>query len=132
MATPDDLGAPLQDAEGAAPSASVAGKTLSVDTPIGLIAANPQGRAVLDKDLPGLCKRPEYPMFKGLSLTTIASLSHGRIKPGTLNHVQADLVRISATGAPAPTHNPLTAGGRTLGRFSRSIYERVVTVIASL
>ncbi len=132
MAAPDDLGAPLTDATEPAGADKAAGKTLSVDMPIAVIAANPQGRAVLDKDLPGLCKRPEYSMFKGLTLTRLAGLSHGRIKPKTLDHVQADLIQVSLTGETPRSANPLTAGGRTISRFSRALYQRVAMVIAAL
>jgi hypothetical protein len=90
---PADLGAPLGPVEQARPT----GKPLSIDMPIAKIAAKPQGKAVLDQDIPGLCERPEYVMFKGMTLKKLAGLSGGRISHATLNQIQADLVKTNAT-----------------------------------
>jgi hypothetical protein len=88
---PADLGAPLGPVEQAKPT----GKPLSIDMSIAKIAAKPQGKAVLDQDIPGLCERPEFAMFKGMSLKKLAGLSGGRITHATLNQVQADLVKVN-------------------------------------
>ena len=86
---PDDMGKPLsQDAPAHA-------KALSIDMPISSIAAAPAGKAVLDHDLPGLCERPEFGMFKGMSLKALAGMSGGRINKAMLNQVQADLGKVS-------------------------------------
>ena len=92
MTIPDDLGAPLTSAPQAVESH---GKSLSVNTPIAVIASNPQGRAVLDQDLPGLCERPEYSMFKSMSLARLAGLSRGRITRAKLNVIESDLGQAS-------------------------------------
>jgi hypothetical protein len=94
-ALPDDLGAPLPQAE-----APAAAGPLSIDMPIGSIAEKPYGRAVLEKDLPGLCERPEFVMFKGMSLKALAGMSGGRISTAKLNQLQADLVKVSLSAAP--------------------------------
>jgi hypothetical protein len=88
---PADLGAPLGPVAEAKPT----GKPLSIEMPISKIAAKPQGKAVLDQDIPGLCERPEFAMFKGMSLKKLAGLSGGRITHATLNQVQADLVKVN-------------------------------------
>ena len=82
------MGAPLAD-----PSVGGQATGLSIDVPIGSIAAKPDGRAVLEKDLPGLLERPEFPMFKSMSLKTLAGVSHGRISNAKLNEVEADLTK---------------------------------------
>ncbi|MGC1302103.1 MAG: hypothetical protein WA840_07000 [Caulobacteraceae bacterium] len=90
---PDDLGKPLtQDG----PALGGARK-LSIDMPISSIAAAPAGKAVLEHDLPGLCERPEFGMFKGMSLKALAGMSGGKISTAKLNQVQADLVKVSIT-----------------------------------
>ena len=86
---PSDMGAPLT---GVASAARIDG--LSIEAPIAYVAGRPAGRAVLERDLPGLCERPEFVMFKSLSLKTLASMSHGRITPAKLNQVQADLIQV--------------------------------------
>lgn len=129
MAMPDDLGAPLP---GAAAPQKTNPRSLSINTPIVQIAGTVQGRAVLERDLPGLCERPEYVMFKGMSLTTLAGMSHGRIGPAKLDQVQADLIQVDMTGTAAAPVNPITQGRRSITRMSRSIYHRVAMVIAAL
>jgi hypothetical protein len=92
---PADLGMPLPE------TAQVAElRGLSIDMPISSIAAKPAGRAVLDKDLPGLCERPEFGMFKGMSLKALAGMSNGKINRTKLNQVQADLIRIDVAAIP--------------------------------
>ena len=133
MAAPDDLGAPRDGAPvGETPEAAPAG--MSIKTPIAAIAASPQGRAVLDRDLPGLLQRPEFTMFKGMSPATLAGLSHGRINQAKMNRLQTDLVKVSlASAAPTMrTHSIFTRSGQAVGRVSKAVYERVVLVIASL
>ena len=129
MAIPDDLGAPLP---GGDQMAGAAGR-LSVDTPIERIASNPQGKAVLERRLPGLCERPEYMMFKGMSLTKLADMSHGRISQAKVAVIQADLVRVDASGAP-PTrrYGLFTQGTRDVRLLSHAVYKRVLIVVGSL
>jgi hypothetical protein len=83
-----------------APRAKPVAKGLSINTPISTVAANPAGKAVLDHDLPGLLQRPEYGMFKTMSLKSLAGLSNGKITPATLNQVQRDLQNISQGDPP--------------------------------
>ncbi len=87
---PDDLGVPLPEQK-----VVHSGPRLSIDAPLSSIAAAPAGRAVLDHDLPGLCERPEFGMFKGMSLKALAGMSGGRITTAKLNQVQADLIKVN-------------------------------------
>ena len=67
---------------------------LSLDTPIERIAADPAGKAVLDKDIPGLLTNPNYPMIKGMNLKTVAALSSGKLDDQTLAETKADLAAL--------------------------------------
>ncbi len=66
-------------------------RVISVDTPIAVICAHPAGRAVLDRDLPGLTSRPEYVFFKGMSLKALQPMSKGRLTDAELQRVDDDL-----------------------------------------
>jgi hypothetical protein len=77
----------------AAPAAAAG--ALSVDkTPIEAIVANPAGKAVLDKDLPGLSTHEAYEQFKTMTLTQLAPMSQGAIDDTKLKAVQADLDKV--------------------------------------
>ncbi|MGH6909497.1 MAG: hypothetical protein ACREEG_04860, partial [Phenylobacterium sp.] len=78
-----------------APAAPAAAGALSVEnTPIETIVANPAGKAVLDKDLPGLTTHEAYDQFKAMTLAQVAPMSQGAITPEALKTVQADLDKI--------------------------------------
>jgi hypothetical protein len=51
---------------------------------------------VLDRDLPGLTTRPEYPMFKAMTLKQMQPMSNGKITKANLAKIQADLASVSA------------------------------------
>jgi hypothetical protein len=78
--------------DGPARAQTASGYTL--DTPIEQIAADPAGAAVLDKDIPGLRTNSNYPMFKSMTLKTVASLSGGRLDDRTLAQTKADLAAL--------------------------------------
>lgn len=75
---------------GSAPAAAAAAP-FDLDTPIETIAADPAGRAVLDKDLPTLRPHPAYEDFKGMSLTQVAPMSQGALTDELLAKTGADL-----------------------------------------
>ncbi len=137
MAMPDDMGAPIA---GTSPSTDAAPapapgqvRRLSVDTPISVIASTPEGKAALERELPGLCERPEYVMFRTMSPAKLALLSNGRISQAKLIHLQAHLTKVSVTTATEPPrHNLLAEGGTRVKRFSRSVYRKVVSAIQAL
>jgi hypothetical protein len=100
MAHADGPGAlaDLDDMQVAA--APAPGSPLTLDTPVGRICDDPRGRAVLDRNLPGLRKNPNYFLFQGMSLRELASMSGGRITHAKLEKVRVDLAAMS--GGPTP------------------------------
>jgi len=95
-AAPAFAQAPAAAAPAPAPAAApAAAGALSVEnTPIETIVANPAGKAVLDKDLPGLTTHEAYDQFKAMTLAQVAPMSQGAITPEALKAVQADLDKI--------------------------------------
>ena len=136
MAMPDDMGAPIAEGPSAPTISAVTTgqvQTLSVNTPIGVIAATPQGKAALEHALPGLCERPEYVMFRTMSPAKLALLSNGRISRAKLTQLQAHLMRVSVTTPVEPAHHNLLAeGGTRVKRFSRSVYRKMLSAIEAL
>jgi hypothetical protein len=75
-----------------APAADAAPAKLSAEnTPIADIAATPEGKAALDKNLPGLTTHEAYEQFKGMSLKQVQPMSQGAITDDSIAAVQADL-----------------------------------------
>ena len=70
------------------------GQKFTVDTPIETIAADPAGKAVLDKDMPGLTSHEAYDSFKSMSLKAVQPMSNGAISDAALAKVQADLAAV--------------------------------------
>jgi hypothetical protein len=77
------------------PAPPKAARSFTIDTPVDRIAANPNGKAVLDRDMPGLMASKEYALFDDMSLSQIAMMSGGRISKDKLSLVQTDLVQVS-------------------------------------
>ena len=71
-----------------------------LDTPIQTIAANPDGAAVLNQDIPGLLSNASYDSFKVLSLRQIGALSGGRLTHATLARTETDLQALRAHTGP--------------------------------
>lgn len=67
----------------------------TLNTPVERIAADPRGKAVLDRDVPGLMANKNYPMFDEMSLSEIAIVSGGRLTRSKLALVKSDLIEIS-------------------------------------
>ena len=63
----------------------------TLDLPIEEIAASLSGRAILDKDFPGLCTHSMYGFFKVMTINQIAAMSHGKITPDMLAQARTDL-----------------------------------------
>jgi len=74
-----------------APAPSAAPATLNGDTPIETIAADPAGKAVLDKDLPHLLTHPSYETFKSMSLRQLEPYSGGALTDEQIAKVESDL-----------------------------------------
>lgn len=92
------------------------------DTPVEKIAANPDSKAVLDRDIPGLLSDAQYPLFKGMSLNQLQEASNGELTTDTVEKAVADLKALPATAqaqtaaspaapatAPAPAPAPASA-----------------------
>ncbi|MDE2319413.1 MAG: hypothetical protein KGK02_06920 [Rhodospirillales bacterium] len=69
--------------------------SFSVQTPIDKIAADERGKAVLDRDVPGVMSNPHYMLFSCMSLSQLASLSGGKLSKSKLNQVNSDLAELS-------------------------------------
>ena len=67
----------------------------SLNTPLDRIAADKRGKAILERDLPGLMASRSYVLFDDMSLTQIATMSGGRLSQTKLNLVEADLAQLS-------------------------------------
>ena len=67
---------------------------LTVQTPIDQVAADKNGRAVLERDVPGVMSNPHYVLYSCMSLAQVASLSGGRLTKAKLDEVNKDLAAI--------------------------------------
>jgi hypothetical protein len=68
----------------------------TLDAPIMDIAASLSGRAILDKDFPGLRAHAMYGFFKAMTLNQIAAMSHGEITAVMLVQARTDLSALPA------------------------------------
>lgn len=68
----------------------------SVQTPIDQIAADKNGKDVLERDVPGVMNNPHYILYSCMSLAQVASLSGGRLTKAKLDRVDEDLAGLSA------------------------------------
>jgi hypothetical protein len=67
----------------------------SVDkTPIADLAAKPEIKAILDKDVPGLTAHPAFDQFKGMTLKDLQPMSQGQLTDAQIAAVQADLDKL--------------------------------------
>ena len=97
----------------APPPISDGAKTIvafTLDTPIGQLLADPQAKAVLDKNLPGLSDDANLPKFELLSLRQFQPMTGGQLGNALLAKTGADLAAIDAHSAvitkPMPTPEP--------------------------
>lgn len=67
---------------------------MTLDTPLGEIAANAEAKAILDKHLPGLTTHAMWDAFKAMSLNQMAPMSNGQIPADRLKMVEADLTTL--------------------------------------
>ncbi|WP_333807755.1 hypothetical protein [Phenylobacterium sp.] len=89
-----------------AAGAALAEGAKSVDsTPISELAADPAGKAALDKELPGLTEHPAYEQFKGMTLRQLQPMSGGVLTDEKLAAIQKDLDTAPAS-APAQAPGP--------------------------
>ena len=74
--------------------APAAASRLNLDTPIETIAADTQGKAVLDADLPGLTTHEHYQYFKAMSLRKVSEMAPDRLPAEALAKIETDLAAI--------------------------------------
>lgn len=80
--------------------AALAASSKSVDaTPIAELAADPAGKAVLDKELPGITQHPAYEQFKGMTLRQLQPMAGGMLSEEKLTEIQKGLDAAPATAA---------------------------------
>ncbi len=84
-----DTAIPAPDATPVTPT--VTSEPFTRETPIEKIAADPQGAAVLNKDIPGLLTDKSYDFFKSMNLKQIQRLSSGDLTDDTVRQAEADL-----------------------------------------
>lgn len=80
----------------AAPMAATpaAAAKFTLDTPIQDIVADAAGKAVLEKDLPGLIGLPQYDTFKAIGLKQLQAYSDGKLTDEMLAKTATDLAAI--------------------------------------
>jgi hypothetical protein len=86
-----------------APAEAAIDAHYTLDTPIKDLIADPQAKAVLDKDLPGMSSDENLPRFEDKSLRALQPLSGGQITDDLLKKVAADLSAAGGGDAAAPT-----------------------------
>ena len=79
--------------QGPASPAAPDGK-LSLDTPVEAIVARPEGKAVLEANLPGVTTHEQYEMFKTMSLKQLAGMAPDKLTPEVLGKIEAGLAAI--------------------------------------
>jgi hypothetical protein len=68
----------------------------SIKTSIERIAANPEAKAVLERELPGFTTHPQYDQFKSMSLETLEAMF-----PDAVPHEQVKAVDAALRAIPA-------------------------------
>ena len=69
--------------------------TLTLDTPVEAIVAKPEGKAVLEANLPGITTHEHYEHFKTMSLKQIAGMAPDKLTPEALAKVEAGLAALN-------------------------------------
>jgi hypothetical protein len=82
-------------AQAVAPAPAPKPPSFTLNTPVDRIAADERGKAVLNRDLPGLMASRSYALFDDMSLSQIATLSGGKLTQAKLDRVEADLSQLS-------------------------------------
>ncbi len=84
-----------------APAAASINAHFTLDTPIKDLIADPQAKAVLDKDLPGMSADENLPKFEDKSLRQLQPLTGGQLTDDLLKKVATDLAATDGDAAPA-------------------------------
>ena len=76
------------------PASAALQPSFTVQTPLDQIAADQGGKAVLERDVPGVMSNPHYILYSCMSLAQVASLSSGRLTKAKLDRVNKDLASL--------------------------------------
>jgi 2-polyprenyl-6-methoxyphenol hydroxylase-like FAD-dependent oxidoreductase len=79
---------------------TIGARELTPDTPIEQIVSEPQGRAVLEANIPVLTSHERYETFKTMSLRQLQPLSGGLISDAALEKTGAELVAVRCRPKP--------------------------------
>jgi len=69
--------------------------SLTVESKIGDLLADPKAKEILDKHLPGFSSNPQIGMAKGMTLKVIAPMSQGMVTDEKLKAIEADLKKMA-------------------------------------
>jgi hypothetical protein len=86
---------PAPPAPALAPAPGAPKPAFTVDMPLDVLTNDPDAKAVLYRDVPGVMNNPKYPLFEDMSLAQIAIVSAGRLPKEKLDEVQADFDKLS-------------------------------------
>ena len=67
---------------------------LSIDSTLGDILDDENGKAVLEKHAPGISTHPQLAMAKGLTLKQLAAMSPGQVGQAKLDAINEELGKI--------------------------------------
>jgi len=84
-----------------APAAATINAHYTLDTPIKDLIADPQAKAVLDKDLPGLSTDENLAKFEDKSLRQLQPMTGGQLTDDLIKKTGVDLAAIGSGGTPA-------------------------------
>jgi hypothetical protein len=90
------LAAPAAFADNTPAPAAAPAAAFSSDTPIETIVASADGKAALDKVVPGLTAHPQFEAFKGLSLRQLQPYSEGKITDDVLKAADIELAKVKS------------------------------------
>ncbi len=79
---------------GAGPVQVAAGPVLSLNSSVGAIAADPRGKAILDRDVPGMTSNSSWMFVQGMTLPQLQGMSSGQMSQAQVNQVGADLAKL--------------------------------------
>ncbi len=91
---PDDAALAFKPLQEPAPATGDGQSGLTLDSPIAVIMAYPEGKALLDRVIPALAPHPAYEQFKSMSLRQLQPVSEGAISDAMLAEVSAGLAKL--------------------------------------
>jgi len=96
-------------AQADAPATAAIDAHYTLDTPIRDLIADPQAKAVLDKDLPGMSSDENLPKFADKSLRQLQPMTGGQLTDALMKQVATDLAATAPGAAASATEPPSAA-----------------------